>query len=319
MKRKLTDAWWVRLPMIVATYVIATDLLPNILLILVNSIGYLPYSDRPGPGWQMPPHVPTGPELRFFISFAFLLVKGTVFYGFMFSVSALILAFCSVPRWALRVLAVPTAFLASGVMMDAAGWLIAISALGVWTAAACGAVWGFFAFPRLIPPMNRLLPTTIRMTLPIVMFVGGTYWLLKPLLPDPGLTNAKIQVIRRGDAGASMTNIDLNFVGPSIARYAQGSGKYVLANRMEFTTDGRKQAHVLLIIDDDRPIAHTFVLPRSGDAIYRQHQGKWTEEHREARNSKILLEFSSNDGRAISLHVKGPCCSSMTQTFEPWQ
>lgn len=319
LKGKRTDAWWIRLAMILATYVVAADILPNLLLVAVNSIGYLPYSDRPGPGWRMPPHVPTGPELQFFVGFAFLLLKGTALYGFIFSVSGLILAACSVPSWVRRVFAVPTAFLASGLMMDAGGWLIAISSFGVWTAAASGAIWGFFVFPRLVPPMNRLLPTTIRITLPIVMFVGGTYWLLKPLLPDPGLTNAKVQVVRRDDTGADLSNIDLSFVGRSIARDANVSGRYVLTNRMEFKTDGRNQLRVLLIIDDDRPIAHTFALPRSGDAIYRQRQGKWIEEHREARNSKISLELSSNDRSGINFGVKGPCCSSMSQSFGPSQ
>ena len=319
LNRKVTEAWWIRLAMILATYVIAADLLPNLWLVLVNSIGYLPYSDRPGPGWQMPPHVPTGPEFEFFAGFALLLLKGTAFYGLMFSAFGLILAFCSLPRWALRVFAVPVAFLASGLMMAADGWLIAISAFGVWSAAGWGALWGLLVFPRLIPPMSRLLPTTVRITLPILLLVGGMYWLIRPLLPDPGLTNAKIQVVRRNDAGRDLSGVDLSFVGRSIAGHAQGSGKYVLGNRMEFTTDGRNQLRVLLMIDDDRPIAHRFVLPRSGDAIYRQHQGKWIEEHVEARNSRISLEFSSPDGQGISLGLQGPCCSSMSQSFGPYK
>jgi hypothetical protein len=271
--------------------VIAADLLPNLWLVLVSSVGYLPYSE--------------------------LLLKGTAFYGLMFSASGLILAFCSVPRWALRVFAVPIAFLASGLMMAAAGWLIAISRLAVWSAAGFGALWGLFVFPRLIPAANRLLPTSVRITLPILLLVGGTYWLIKPLLPDPGLTNAKIQVIRRDDKGQDLTNLDLSFIGRSIAGHAEGSGKYVLANRMEFTTDGRNQLRVLLILDDNRPLAHRFALPRSGDAVYRQHQGKWIEEHVDARNSKISLEFSSHDGQGISLELEGPCCSSMSQSFGP--
>ena len=136
--------------------------------------------------------------------------------------------------------------------MAAGGWLIAFSAFGVWSAAGCGALWGLLVFPRLIPPMNRLLPTTVRITLPVLLLVGGMYWLIRPLLPDPGLTNAKIQVVRRSPTGRDLSSVDLSFVGRSIA-HAQGSGKYVLANRMEFTTDGRNQLRVLLMIDDDRP------------------------------------------------------------------
>ena len=151
------------------------------------------------------------------------------------------------------------------------------------------------------------------------MLVGGTYWLIKPLLPDPELTNAKIEVVRRDDTGQDLSKIDLSFVGPSIARKVEGSGKYVSVNRMEFATDGRNQVRVLLIIDDDRPIAHTFLLARSGDVVYRQRQGKWNEERVEARNSKIWLELTPNDGRGISLGIRGPCCPSMSQSFGPYR
>jgi hypothetical protein len=75
VKRMLPNRWWSCGLWIMATYVIAADLLPNSLLVLVNSAGYLPYSDRPGPGWQMP-HLPTGEELQFFVGFASLLLGG---------------------------------------------------------------------------------------------------------------------------------------------------------------------------------------------------------------------------------------------------
>src|ERR1700688_2420638 len=294
LKRMLPNAWWSRCLWIVATYILAADVLPNLLLVLVNSAGYLPYSDRPGPGWQMP-HLPTGAELRFFVGFASLPLEGTVFYGLIFAAEGWILGFCSLPRWVLRVLASPTAFLASGLMMAAAGWMIAISSFGVYMAAGCGALWGLFVFPRLVPRMSYILPIAPRIALPVVIFIGGVLWLVKTLLPDPGLTNGKIEVIRRDDVGVDFSTVDLSYVGPSIAREAKGSGRYVLGNRMEFTTRSRNQVRVLLVIDDDQPIAHTFLLPRSGDAIYRQSLGKWNEEQAKARSSKISLELSSQN------------------------
>lgn len=314
----LPGTWWSRGLWIVATYVIAADLLPNSLLVLVNSAGYLPYSDRPGPGWQMP-HLPTGQELQFFIGFASILLPVTVVYGLVFAAAGWVLGFCSLPRWGLRVMATPTAFLASGLMMWTTGWLIALSSMGVYTAAVCGAIWGLFVFPRLVPRISYALPIAARVALPVVMLAGGTYWLVKPMLPDPGLTNAKIEIIRQDDAGADLSQVDLSYVGPSIAREVKGSRKYVSVSRMEFTTDGRNQVRVLLIIDDDRPIAHSFLLPRAGDTIYRQSQGKWNEERAEARNSKLSLELSSRASDEISLQLKGPCCSSMAQSFAPYR
>jgi hypothetical protein len=107
-----------------------------------------------------------------------------------------------------------------------------------------------------------------------------------------------------------------SYIGHS--REASGSGKYVSSNRIEFTTDNRNQVRVLLIIDDDRAVGHTFVLPRTGYAIYRQSQGQWKQERIESRNSKISLQLDSPDGQSIDLRLQGPCCSSMAETSAPY-
>jgi hypothetical protein len=315
LKRMLPTAWWSRTISIALTYIIAADFLPNLLLVLINCSGYLPYSDRPGPGWQTP-HFPTGEELGFFVGFAGLLLPGTAILGAAFSAAGLILGFCGLPRWALRLFAALTAFLAAGLMMQGAGWYIAISALGVYVAAGCGLLWGIFVFPGLVPRMSYTLPLPARIALPVLMAVGGTYWLLKPFLPDPALTNAKIEVIKRDTAGAELSTIDLSYLGSSFAGEVKGQGKYLSIHRIEFTTDHRNQVRVLLMIDDDRPVSHSFVLPRSGVAIYRQSQGKWNQELAGARNSKLSLELKPDDP-GITLRVQGPCCSSMSEQFGP--
>ena len=318
LKKAQLDCWWSRFFLIVATYVIAADVIPNLLFMVIESIGYLPYSDRPGPGW-FAPHLLSGPELGFYAGFAFLLLRGTAFCGLFFGLAGLILGFCSLPRWAHRLLAGSTAFLASGLLMAGAGWLIAIAAVGVYIAAGCGALWGIFVFPRLVPRFSRSLPAPCRIALPIIMFIGGTYWLIRPLLPNPGLTNAKIEVLRRDDTGSDLSRLDLSFVGTSIVGGVQSSGKYISVNRMEFTTDDRNQVRVLLIIDDDRPVPRTFRLPRSGNVIYRQSGGMWNEERVESRDSEISITLRSGDGTTLSLETDGPCCSSMSQSFAPYR
>src|ERR1051326_1838881 len=113
VRRVLQNAWLRCFLWILATYVVAADVIPNALLILINSAGYLPYSDRPGPGWQLP-HLPAVSELNFFMGFAFLALPVAGVYGLSFSIAGLILGLCSLPRWGLRVLAAPTAFIANG-------------------------------------------------------------------------------------------------------------------------------------------------------------------------------------------------------------
>jgi len=315
-KSALLTAWWSRCLLTLATYIIATDFLPTLLLVVINSIGYLPYSDRPGPGWQTP-HLPVLAELKFFIGFAELLLPATAFYGLLFAIGAAILGFCRLPRWALRTVAIVPAFLAGGMLMAGVGWFIAISAVGVYIAAGCAGLWGLFIFPSLVPSPNHVLPYAARIAIPAILLLAGTYLLIRPMLPDPGLTNAKIEVVRRDNAGADLSQIDLGYIGVSDRR-ASASGKYASANRMEFTTDSRNQLRVLLIVEDDRAVGHTFALPRTGYAIYRQSQGQWKEERAESRNSKLSLQLDSSDGKDINLQIEGPCCSSMSQTFAPY-
>jgi hypothetical protein len=304
--------------LIAATYVIATALLPDALLILINSAGYLPYSDRPGPGWHSP-HLLTGEEIHFYLGFALSLVPGALVYGLCFAGASVAFGFCSLPRWALQLIAAPTAFIASGLMMAAAGWMIAISPAGVYVAAGCGILWGVFLFPKLVPGIGRTLPIGLRVALPVVVVGACSSWLVKPLLPDGGLTNARIEIIRRSDAGTDLSGVDLTFVGASLAKKVEGSGKYVSVSRMEFATSGRNQVRVLLIVDDGHAIPNTFSLPRSGDAVYRQSHGAWHEERSEDRSSKISLQLSSQGSDGISLQLIGPCCSSMAQNFAPYR
>ena len=178
---------------------------------------------------------------------------------------------------------------------------------------------GIVCISRIGPTNEHSMPIAVRIALPIVMFAGATYGLVRPLLPDRALTNAKIEILRRDDAGVDLSRVDLSYVGPSITKEVKGAGKYVSVSRMEFTTDGRNQVRVLLIIDDARPIANTFLLPRSGDAVYRQSHEKWNEERTDARNSKLSLQLSSRDPDGITLQTKGPCCSSQAQSFAPYR
>jgi hypothetical protein len=191
--------------------------------------------------------------------------------------------------------------------------------MGVYTAAGCGALWGLLVFPRLIARQDRALPIAVRIALPVLMFGGGAYWLVRPLLPDPGLTNAKIEIVRGDDEGTKLSELDLSYVGSSITEKAAVSGKYVSIDRMEFTTNNRYQVRVLMIIDDAEPVAHRFLLPRSGDAVYRQSHGVWKEERTEARESKLSVELRPWNTNGASLQTSGPCCYKMAQSSPPYR
>lgn len=304
--------WSVALLSVTVTYVLAADLLPNLLLLGINSSGYLPYSDRPGPGWQSP-HIPPKEELQFFWGFALLLLKGSAFYGVIYAALAWLLGVCRVPRWGLRLVATPLAFVSSGIMMEAAGWLIAISPIGIYIAAVCGSLWGLLVFPRLVPRASYLPPLPVRIIAPALIFAGGGYWLISPLLPNQALTNAKIEVVRRNDTGDAPP-LNLNYIGPDLAGIFSGRGKYTSVSRLDFTTESKNHARALLIIEDPQPVAHTFVLPRTGTAVYRQSRGVWKEERGGGKPSDISVTLTSFNS---TLQIHGPCCSSMSSAISP--
>jgi hypothetical protein len=298
---------------ILVTYVLATDFLVILLLVVVNSSGYLPYSDRPGPGWQRP-HLPSKEELQFFISFALLLLRGTALYGGLFAVLAGLLGLCRIPRWGLRLIVAPLAFIASGIMVAAAGWMIAISSMGVHTAAVCGGLWGLLVLPRLVPRPSYTPPLALRIIAPLILFICGGYWLIRPLLPNRALTNAKVEVIHRNATAEAPLSLD--YLGPGFANSVIEVNRYASVSRLEFTTDGKNQARVLLIVDDPQLVAHTFVLPRSGIAIYRQSHGAWEVEQSAGKPSDISVVLTAFNS---TLQTQGPCCSYTSAGFAPYR
>lgn len=306
-------AWFVALLSVIVTYVVATDLLPNLLLVAVNSGGYLPYSDRPGPGWQTP-HLPSRDELQFFLNFSLLLLRGTAFYGGLFAVLACLLAFCNLPRWGLRLIATPLALLSAGIFMAAAGWTVAISSVAIYIAAGCGGLWGLLLFSRLVPRPSFTPPLAIRIAAPLLVFAVGGYWLIRPLLPDRALTNGKVEVIRKEPTPEAP--LSLGYLGPDFTGSVQEPDHYASVSRLDFTTDGRNHVRALLIVDDPEPVAHTFVLPRTGPVVYRQTHGVWKEEHGSGRLSDISVTLTAFNS---TLQIQGPCCSSMASSFAPYR
>lgn len=306
-------AWSLALLGVLVTYVLATDLLPDLLLLAVNSCGYLPYSDRPGPGWQRP-HLPSKGELQFFLGFALLVLRGSALYGGLFAALAGLLGFCRTPRWGLRIIATPLAFISSGIMMASAGWMIAISSMGVYTAAICGGLWGLLSFPRLVPRASYTPPLALRIVAPLILLAVGGYWLIRPLLPNRALTNAKVEIIQRNATGGAP--LSFAYLGPGFAGNVHDANKYASVSRLEFTTDGKNQVRVLLIVDDPQPVAHTFVLPRTGTVVYRQSHGVWDEEQPGGKPSDISVRLTAFNS---TLQTLGPCCSSMSSSFAPYR
>jgi len=211
LRALLPTKWWSSFLWIVFTYIFFADILPNLLLIIVNCSGYLPYSDRPGPGWQHP-HVPSKDELGFFFGFMYYMLRPTAIYAAGFGAAGVLFGICSLPRWIVRLIASPIALIAAGFLMMAAGWMIAISALGIYVAAGCGLAWGLL-LPLFVVRRAVLLLIFVRVSLPVVLFGASGLFVLRPFLPNPSETTATVFVVEQTPLGKPLRDLDWSEFG----------------------------------------------------------------------------------------------------------
>jgi hypothetical protein len=111
-----------------------------VILTLCSLVGYLPYSDRPGPGW-VGPSFSIG-QLEYYASWGVLLLIPTVIYGSALFAYHRLLRFLGTPAFLIRLVAGLSGAVIAFVLSAGVGWYIAIAAFPVWVAAILGGVWG---------------------------------------------------------------------------------------------------------------------------------------------------------------------------------
>jgi hypothetical protein len=118
-------------------------------LAIASAIGYLPYSDRPGPGWHQA-HIPTITELGFYLNFCvFLLGPFCLIWGAILGMFAVGLNWLRAPRFVVVLLGSIAGAYISLIGAAATGWYIAIAAFPVYVAGIFGLVFGAVLLPRL--------------------------------------------------------------------------------------------------------------------------------------------------------------------------
>ena len=102
----------------------------SIVLLLSSCAGYLPYSDRPGPGWWGRVHWPSWTEFLNYIGFAPWFAYFCLYFGLGLFGLSLILGAASTPRWLNRLIGGLIAAIAAGLGVMAAGWYLALAEIG---------------------------------------------------------------------------------------------------------------------------------------------------------------------------------------------
>jgi hypothetical protein len=117
-------------------------------LFLVSStiVGFLPYSDRPGPGWGRGAF--NWHEVGFFFGWLPLLIYPLLFVGLALFPFARLLGWFRAPRWLLRAFAGLFSGIAALIAVLAGGWYIAISGSAARAGALSGMIYGALLLPR---------------------------------------------------------------------------------------------------------------------------------------------------------------------------
>lgn len=267
----LPKKWWSSFLWIITSYVVAVDLFLNLLLLVINCIGYLPYSDRPGPGWQAP-HFPQKSEIGFFIGFALYIAVPALIYALVQGILGLIYGLCSFPRWLIRVCGGLTGFVSTGLLMASAGWMIAISALGVYIAAGSGLMWGVLILPLLVVKKQRQLPLAVRVSLPVTLVGIAMYFLIYPLLPHKPVPGITFEANRVTQGEEPISPDHTAYFRPetwneldSLHLKGDFHGGFQVANA---SSDDSKNIQVMLVAL--QPIDHEYTLqvPEAGYVVY---------------------------------------------------
>jgi hypothetical protein len=121
-------------------------------LTLAPVFGYLPYSDRPGPGWigRFPAigWAAFWHGVAYMSSWALLLVPYAAAAGLIVFALARLLERVRTPRVVVAIVAALVAAFASGYVVLAIGWYIAIADAPVNLACVLGLVFGGFLLPK---------------------------------------------------------------------------------------------------------------------------------------------------------------------------
>jgi len=163
-------------------------------LTVSSAVGYLPYSDRPGPGW-IGPSFSFG-QLGFYASWGVLLLIPTALYGSVLFAYHRLLRWLDAPLLLVRLIAAVSAGVIAFVLAAGVGWYIAIAAFPVWIAAGLGVVWGAVLLPRYLGRAGPHRTPKVQWAAIAVLLLAGPLELYRVFfMPNYG-QNLQLNVVR---------------------------------------------------------------------------------------------------------------------------
>ena len=275
------------------------------LLAVSSSIGYLPYSDRPGPGWFRP-HLPTLQELGLYASWTFFFVAPfALLWGAILFVFAQLISWLGAPVWTLRILG---GFLAAALGLlgiEAAGWYIAISTVAVCGGAVLGFVYGAVLLPKLAAVRSKSQHTRwdwVGIAAVTALLMTGIVY---PLIPDRDAQSLEVCVVRLvpGPEELAADSTGLTATEASVLRSLGLRGELHGGGVQSISEGGDKQARALIIVRGQLSSKVRLREPNAANVIFVQEGDAWNMYPSDAPTLRKTITLTNAAGEFEGLSV----------------
>ncbi len=264
----------------------------SLVLLASSCIGYLPYSDRPGPGWWGRVHAPSWAEFVQYIGFAPLFAYFCLYFGLGIFGFSLVLSISSAPRWLSRLLGGMVCAVAAGLAVLGAGWYFALAVIGLDAAILLGLIYGALLFPSFVRPLPQPLPWWARIGATTVATLLLLYWMASPLLPKAPVPAVRYEVMRVA-SGDQAVNVSPS-LGPEISRdlaalNLRGQLRGGASGYLNATGRAVPEIDVALIALEAIATERRLPIPAKGHVIYVLKDGEWTAHPSISKKDKRTL------------------------------
>jgi hypothetical protein len=268
-------------------------------LVISSAVGYLPYSDRPGPGW-VGPAFSLG-QLGYYASWATLLLLPTAAYGSALFAYHRLLRFLDAPLPLIRLIGAATGGIVTLVLAAAAGWYIAMAAFPAWAAAGLGALWGAAVLPRHLGPTGPARSPLVRWTSIAVVALAGPFAVYGALFAPRYGQHLQVSVIRLTESvdrpPAESPNIALE------PREAALLDSLFPNRRAEHGLTGSSssgaadhEARMLVVVTAPLTSEARLRVPRGVSAAYVQMGDQWSLFPPDAPTSRDIIRLGPGSG-----------------------
>jgi hypothetical protein len=276
-------------------------------LILLSVIGYLPYSDRPGPGWQGS-HF-SFHETWFFLTWSISFAPYSIVYGTGVYLLSQLLRRIRISYFIRAALTGLASGFVSMYLVAGSGWIIAIAGPPVYISGCLGLVYGAWILPKYLgkdlqgTPFSRrerlVVPTSL------LLFIGLIYFsfFYKPYSQD-----FDINVIAPQDSIIDLSSDDwLTGIEKAVLQSKGLNRKYKVGFQSLFSQGGNSEkSRVLIVIQKGKENSATLPQPKNSNVVFIEEKGSWAmyPSNAQVLKKKIFLKQLDNDSNQWKIQVE---------------